>query len=498
MANERLYGGWRPARGYGIGSLTERQTLALAGAVLVALAGWIMLTTGLLPLPGFGGLLLALVVFAAATLIPAPGYGISIGGVCLVATRSVLARRRGRSTWESGPLTRHPRRGELPGALAPTMPLEAVDGIGQPFGLLLDRRTGRLTAALRLAPVGTVLSDSETTDLWVGQFAEWLNALGQQPMLQWIAITVETHPAEGTEMVDYVDAQIDPTAPHTARRVLREIAESHRGATSEVATRVSLTFDPAKAPSPPADEAESVAEVARVLAGLEQQLGLAGVSVLGRVQTAEFTHVIRAAFDPHARAELSRLDPSAELLAWGEAGPVTAEEAMDHYRHDGAWSRTYALAQLPQQQVPSNVLAPLLLPGRHHRRVTITYQPIPYEQTGEVAEKEAKGSAFRQELRRRQRADSSERERADEHRARQAAQEEAHGAGVGLWGAYVTTTVTDPQTLADAAGDVEARGRSAKVGLRPCWGWQAAGFAAGLGAGIYPPELTRRGTFGKG
>lgn len=490
--SQRLYGGWRPSRGYGLGRLTERQTLAVTGAVLAALTAWILLTTGLLPLAGFVAVLVILGVFTSTALITLPHTGLSVAGTAVVALRGAWARQRRYSSWQSGPLTEHPRRGELPGVLASTTPIDAVDGLGNPFGLLWDRRTGRLTCALRLAPVGTVLSDSDTTDLWVGQFAEWLSTLGQQPMLQWAAITVETRPAEGTEMVDYVHAHLDPHAPATARRVLAEIANAHRGATSDVTTRVALTFDPSRALSPPDGPAESVAEVSRVLTGMSNQLALAGVSVLGRVQTAEWTHLIRAAFDPHARAELARLDPRRELLEWGEAGPVTAEEGMDHYRHDGAWSASYALARLPQQQVPSSVLAPLLVPGRYHRRVTITYQPVPEEQTGEAAEKESQGADFRRALRRRTKASETERERADEHRARQAAAEEAHGAGVGFWSAFVTTTVTDARELAEAASDVESRGRSARLRLRRCWGWQAAGFAASLGTGIYPPELSRR------
>lgn len=492
MSEQRLYGGWRPSRGYGLGRLTERQTLAVTGAVLAALTAWIALTTGLLPLAGFVAVVVILGVFTTTALIPVPRTGLSLAGTALVALRGAWARRRGYTQWQSGPLTEHPRRGELPGVLAATMPIDAVDGLGNPFGLLWDRRTGRLTCGLRLAPVGTVLSDAETTDLWVGQFAEWLSSLGQQPMLQWVAITVETRPAEGTEMLDYVHSHLDPHAPDTARRVLSEIAESHRGATSEVCTRVALSFDPSRAPSPPADTAEAVAEVSRVLTGISNQLALAGVSVLGRVQTAEWTQLIRAAFDPHAAGELSRLDPRRELLEWGEAGPVTAEEGMDHYRHDGAWSASFALARLPQQQVPSSVLAPLLVPGRYHRRVTITYQPIPDEQTGDAAEKESQGAEFRRALRRRTRASETERERADEHRARQAAAEEAGGAGVGFWSCVVTTTVTDPRELGEAAANVESRGRTAKLRLRPCWGWQAAGFAAGLGVGLYPPELSRR------
>ncbi|MFI5614944.1 SCO6880 family protein [Amycolatopsis sp. NPDC051903] len=491
--SDRLYGGWRPARGYGLGKLNERQTLAVLGAFAALLVTFILASSRVLPFAALGVVALAVALFLVTALVPAPRYGVSLGGVVVVLFQSWRARSRGYDQWESGVLTDSPRRHELPGVLAPVMPISAEDGLGRPFGVLVDRRTGRLTIALRVAPVGTVLSDAGRTDLWVGQFAEWLASLGYQPTVMWVAITVETTPAHGTEMVDYVEQNIDPSSPHTAQRILREIAAAHRGTTADVYTRVSITFDPYQATQPPADTAEAVAEVARVLVGIEQQLGLTGVSVLGRLQVWEWTHLLRSAFDPDSRAELSRLSERQELLAWADAGPVKMHEANDYLQHDSGWSVSYGLSALPQQNVASSVLAPLMVPGRYHRRVTITYQAIPADRAGEVVQKEADGSGFRKELRRRRQMNESEADRADEQRARQAAVEQAHGAGVGLWGCYVTTTVTDPRRLPEAVSDVESRARGSKLRLRRCWGWQAAGFAATLGAGVYPPELSRRG-----
>jgi hypothetical protein len=155
------------------------------------------------------------------------------------------------------------------------------------------------------------------------------------------------------------------------------------------------------------------------------------------------------------------------------------------------------MAGLPNQAVTSNVLAPLVTPGRYHRRIAITYQPFRADEAAAVVTREATGSSFRRQLRRRRGVDETARDRADEARAAQAAEEEAQGAGVGLWAMYVTTTVADPRELPDAVADVESRARNAKLRLRRCWGWQHAGFAASLGAGIYPPELAKRGRFAR-
>jgi hypothetical protein len=497
MSQARTYGGWRPRRGYGVGRLSEAQTAVVAGCVFVPLGCWVAIASFGLPLVTLLVVTLAAGVVAALTVVPYHTHGTSLGGALVIWVRTRTARRRGWTDWETGLFTRHPRRNELPGVLAPVVPLSTKDGLGQPYGLLWDRRTGRLTASIRLAPVGTVLADQERSDLWVGSWAAWQAALGYEPTIEWIAVVVESAPSSGTELADYVTDRLDPAAPRAARDTMVELAAAHRGATADVSVRVNLTFQPQRARPIPQDDGERVAEVSRALAGLEGDLPMCGVATLGRATAADLTHWLRSAYDPDARGELSRLSEEQHLLAWADAAPVRAEALVDHYWHDSGWSVSWAMAGLPQQNVTSNVLAPLVTPGRYHRRVCVTYQPYPADQAGEVVTREASGSAFRRELRRRRGIDDTARDRADEARAVQAAEEEAHGAGVGLWAMYVTTTVADPRMLPDAIADVESRARNAKLRLRRCWGWQHAGFAASLGVGIYPPELSRRGRWAR-
>ncbi len=497
MSETRMYGGWRPRRGFGIGALSEAQTAVMGGCVFVPLAVWVVLASFGLPLVILPVAIVAAVIVAALTLIPHRTHGTSLGGALVIWTRTRTARRKGWNDWQSSVFTRHPRHNELPGVLAPIVPLATQDGLGQPYGLLWDRRTGRLTASVRVAPVGTVLADQSQTDLWIGSWAAWQAALGFEPTIDWVAIVVESAPSSGTELADYVADRLDPNAPAIAREVMTQVAEAHRGATADISVRVNMTFQPMRARPAPQDEAEQVAEVSRALAGLEGDLPLSGVATLGRATAAQWTHWLRAAYDPGARGELARLSEAGHLLAWADAGPVQATAQVDHFWHDSGWSVSWAMAGLPAQAVTSNVLVPLIAPGRYHRRVAITYQPYAADRAGDVVTREASGSSFRRQLRRRRGIDETARDRADEARAIQAADEEAAGAGVGLWAMYVTTTVDDPRILPDAVADVEARARNAKLRLRRCWGWQHVGFAASLGAGIYPPELAKRGRWAR-
>lgn len=497
MSQMRTYGGWRPRRGFGIGTLTEAQTAVTAACVLGPLCVWIVVAGVGLPLWVMAPVVGVAAVVAVLTLVPHRTHGTSLGGALVMWGRTRTARRKGFTEWETGVFTRHPRRHELPGVLAPIVPLSTRDGLGQPYGLLWDRRTGRLTASVRVAPVGTVLADPERTDAWIGAFAAWQASLGYEPTVEWVSIVVESAPSSGTELADYVADRLDPAAPAVARETMIAVADSHRGATADISTRVNFTFQPSRAHPVPQDDAERVAEVSRALAGLERDLPMCGVASMGRATAAHWTHWLRSAYDPAARGELARLAERDHLLAWADAGPVRAETHTDHYWHDSGWSVSWALAALPNQNVTSNILAPLVSPGRYHRRVCITYQPYPADQAADVVTREASGSSFRRQLRRRRGLDDTARDRVDEARAIQAAEEEAQGAGVGLWGLYVTTTVDNPRDLPDAIADVESRARNAKLRLRRCWGWQHVGFAASLGAGVYPPELSKRGRWAR-
>lgn len=497
MPDTRTYGGWRPRRGFGIGRLSEAQTAVVAGCVLVPLGTWIVVATAGLPALIMLVSVAAAAVTATLTVVPHRSHGTSLGGAFLIWIRTGVAHRRGWTDWEGAVFTRHPRARELPGVMSPFMPLSTEDGLGNPYGLLWDRRTGRLTASIRVAPVGTVLADQDRTDLWIGSYAAWMAALGYEPTIEWVSITIESAPSSGAEPARYVEQRMDPTAPVLARETMTEVAAAHQGATADISVRVTMVFQPQRARPTPRDDAERVAEVSRALAGLEGGLPLCGVAILGRATTADITHWLRLAYDPRARSGLTELSQDQHTLAWPDTGPVKAATANDYYWHGSGWSASYAMAALPSQQVTSTVLAPLVAPGRYHRRVTITYQPYPADQAADVVTREATGSAFRREVRRRRGIDDTARDRADEVRARQAAEEEAQGAGVGLWGMYVTTTVTDERLLPDAVADLETRARNCKLRLRAAHGWQHAAFAASLGLGIYPPDLAKRGRWAR-
>ncbi|WP_243723358.1 SCO6880 family protein [Actinomadura sp. 7K507] len=488
MGNDiRTYGGWRRRHGIGLLGMDTTSTFIALGAAML-----LVLVAATAP---------QLLIYLLPPVLLGGGLGlVRVGGVPLA--RLVLARARwrwgmwrGYNRYRAGVVIDHPRAFQLPGVLAPLTLLSAEDGYGGRYGIVWDRRTGLLTATLRVVPTSTWLADRSDADAWVAGWGGWLAALGHMPAVRWVTVTVETAPEPGSTLADTVDRAVVATAPAPARTIMSELVQAAPAAAADVDTRVSITFDPKSSSASPKDLFEAVAELGRTLDGLASRLGGCGVSVLGRATAAEIAGTIRTAFDPHARGEVNRLlagpDPD-EVLSWGDAGPVAATEHTGHYEHDGGQSVSWAWHEPPRQNVRSDVLARLVAPGPFPKRVTLQYRALPAAAASRVLQQEVNAAAFRTQFRRRTGRDETARDSWDSARARQAAAEEAMGAGVCLVAMYATVTVTDPGQLRRAVAHVETAADSAKIRLRRLWGSQATGFATTLPCGICPPELSRR------
>ena len=346
--------------------------------------------------------------------------------------------------------------------LAPLALLDAEDGYGGRYGIVLDRRTAMMTATLRVIPASPWLADRADADGWVANWGGWLSSLGYLPALRWVTVTVDTAPEPGTALADQVAAALDPAAPLPARQIMGQLVDAAPAAAADVDTRVSITFDPKASPSALPGVTGAAAEVGRMLHGLESALGTCGVTVLGRASAAEIAGIVRTASDPASRGEVNRLlaQPAGRPgagLGWAEAGPVGAEEAPDCYRHDSGISVTWCWREAPRQNVTSDVLARLVAPGAYPKRVALQYRPFPAAEATRVLQAEVNAAQFREVYRRRTGRDETARDSADQARARQAAAEEAAGAGVGLISVYVTVTVT--RDGRPAAGRRRDRGR---------------------------------------
>ena len=486
----RDYGGWRRRRGIGLFGLGGVGTLA----VLTVLLALIITATADA----------ALLLYVAPPVLAAGGLGLArIGGDPLAL--AVVRRER----WWHGSarnytqdraavVAEHAPAFRIPGVLAPLTLLDAEDGSGGRYGIVLDRRTGLMTPTLRVIPACMWLADRQDADAWVANWGGWLASLGFLPAVRWVTVTVDTAPEPGSTLADAVAAALDPASPLAARQIMGQLVQAAPAAAVDIDTRVSITFDPKASPAAPVDLIAAAAEVGRAMHGLESALGTCGVTVLGRASAAELAGIVRTAFDPAARGEVNRIlappptAPPAQELSWADAAPVGAEEEAGCYRHDSGISVTWAWSEAPRQNVTADVLARLVAPGRHPKRVSLQYRPFPAAEATRVLESEVNAAQFRAVYKHRTGRDETARDSYDQARARQAAAEEAAGAGVCLVSLYVTVTVTSDAELPRAAAETEAAAESSKIRMRRMTYSQAAGWATTLPCGICPAELARR------
>ena len=479
----RTYGGWRRARGIGLFGLGPLGTVVVLACVIAPLLlASVQLEAGaaaLLPAAAVAGLAIARV------------DDLTLAQVLGRRIRWAWARHRGWTTYRAQTVVEHANAWDLPGVLAPTRLLAADDGRGQSFGVVWNRRNGHLTATLRCAATSTWLVDTADADGWVANWHSWLASLGYLPMVRAVTVTVDTAPEPGTALEDAVLPHLSPDAPDDVRHLMRELVSRSPAAAADVDTRVCVTFDPAAAAPRPKNLDDAVAEISRQLAGLESSLGACGVSVLGRATPADLAGIVRTAFDPAARGDVQRVLASRgpagkDPVGWSEAGPVAADEAWDHYRHDTGVSVTWGWREAPRQQVTSGVLARLLAPGRFAKRVTLVYRPLPAGEAARVLEAQVNAAAFRDAYRRAQRRDESARDLADREQAQRAAAEEAQGAGLVVMALLVTATASSAADLPTVVAEVESRADQSKLQLRRLVGSQSAAFAATLPCGALP------------
>jgi hypothetical protein len=456
-------------------------TLALLTCVIVLL----MVTTIYLRIAAIVAVPALVLVAVFVTQI----HGTSLARLGTRRLRWIWGQAHGHTSYRTAASAQQRGGQHLPGVLAPLRLLTASDERGGRFGLAWNTHTGHLTATLRCAAASTWLAGADETGSWVANWQTWLASLGYQPMVRAVAVTVETAPAPGTTLQDTIAARIVPCAPADTTALMRELVVRSSDMTANVATSVSITFDPAAPPHRLRDVVAAVAEASRTLTGLESSLGTCGVTVLGRAGTGDLAGTLRTAFDPDARGVVQRALANrgrSFRVTPGTVGPNAADEEWDCYRHDSGMSVTWGWQEAPRQQVTADVLARLLSPGRFTKRVTLVYRPMRAGDAARMLENQVNAAAFRDAYRRAQRRDESARDIADRLQAQRAAAEEAQGAGVVRMSLYVTATVGRGHALQEAVADIEARADQCKIRLRRLYGGQAAGFATTLPVGVLP------------
>lgn len=483
----RTYGNWRRPTSPGILGLGSIGTaLLLAGLILVVI---MVMIAGLLEAVIVAGVL-GVVLLAVLTK-DAHGKNIISRGAARIAWWS--ARSRGTHLYRSGPLGRALwGTYQLPGLAAPTRLSEHTDSYGRPFALLYTPATGSYSIVIGTEPDGAALVDQEQIDTWVANWGHWLANLGDEPGVEAASVTIETAPDSGTRLRREVQTNIDENAPAFAREMLREVVDHYPAGSSTVTAYVAITFSAAQRLGGRKRTPEEMGrELAARLPGLTAGLQATGAGAARPLSAQELCEVIRIAYDPAAAVLIDEARAAGETpeLTWPDVGPAAAQASWGGYRHDSAYSVTWAMTQAPRGNVQSGVLARLLAPHRDiaRKRVTLLYRPIDAARAAAIVEADLRAAEFRMTSTSKPAARDSLAVRA----AAATASEEAAGAGLVNFGLLVTATVSDLSKVADAHAAIDNLAATARLRLRPVYGSQDSAFAAALPLGLVLPKHIR-------
>jgi len=483
----RTYGNWRRPTSAGILGLGSVGTgLLLAGLIAVVIT---VMVRGLLEAVILAGVL-GMVMLAVLTK-DAHGKSLLSRGGARVAWWS--ARSRGTHLYRSGPLGRALwGTYQLPGLLAPTRLSEHTDSYGRPFALLYTPATGSYSIVIGTEPDGAALVDQEQIDVWVADWGHWLANLGDEPGIEAASVTIETAPDSGTRLRREVTNNLDDDAPEFAKAMLREVVDRYPAGSSTVKAFVAVTFSAAQRPGAKKRTPDEMGhELAARLPGLTAGLQATGAGAAHPLSAQDLCEAIRIAYDPAAATLIDEAHAAGEVpeLTWPDVGPSASEASWDGYRHDSAYSCTWAMTQAPRGNVQSGILARLLAPHRDiaRKRVTLLYRPIDAAKAAAIVEADLRAAEFRV-------TSTSKPAARDTVAARKAAAtagEEASGAGLVQFGMLVTATVSDRAKAPDARAAIDNLGAIARVRLRPVYGSQDSAFAAALPVGLVLPKHIR-------
>ena len=354
----------------------------------------------------------------------------------------------------------------LPGLLAPSTLLEAEDPYGQPFVLVELPQAHHYTLPIKVEPDGSALVDQDTVDTWVGHYDRWLAGLGYEPGLVAATVTIETAPDPGHVLATEVTRLLGTDAPgaepagaarhrrHATRPAPRPSPPTSRSPTTRPepaagrnanCCRCARPTNPpgacaAAARSPPWSAGGSPASSAR--------WRMTGVGAPRPMTAAELAEQVRIAYDPAIAATVDGCRAGGEPtgIGWATAGPAGGFEHWGDYRHDSGHSITWQMVEAPKGVVESRALEDLLAPtdAVARKRVTLLYRPHDPADAASIVDADVR-TAIGRATQRRGEARATETSRLDA--ARQAAREEASGAGLVRFALLVTATVTDPDRL---------------------------------------------------
>lgn len=476
------FGNWQKAASIGLFGMNP--VVSFAGLVLVLGAGGVMMFAG--PLAAGVYLLIALILYVPLA-VKVEGKSVFARLVRRGSFRR--ARRRRETAYLGGPLSPQPQgRLRLPGLLAASRLYSATDAYGEEFGFLRIPVTNAYPVIVRANADGDALVDAATVDTMIATWSGFLQTLPQWPDIKSLSVTIESVPDPGRKIAAEVDRMRSEDAAVSlfTEAVFDELREAAGIGSAAQRTWLALVFDGGRGKDRRGVE-EMATEIGTQLPDIVAALNGTGAGAATAMRPAEVTQLAWAAFHPDEAGDLDDLDRAGtdELvdLEWESAGPVSAEELWDRYKHDSGVSVSFLMEAAPRGSVKETVLKRLLEPHPHlpRKRVTIYYRPLDPAAAAQWADRQRNVVATNHG----QRAAARE---ASTSQAAANARDEARGAAVLRFAVITTITVTDEDQLRRAIKAIRNLHAGARLTMSRAYGQQAAAFSAGLGLGVLLPD----------
>lgn len=408
-------------------------------------------------------------------------------------TLKFMQRRKeksGKHVYMAGP-TGHTPDGatRLPGLMASSELSDHTDPFGRPFGII--RNSGRgihhYSVVIEAQPDGDALVDQERVERQVAHWGAWLASRGMDEGIRGASVTIESAPDSGLKLRRLIQNGRVDNAPAFATAVTESIEQEYDRGSPELSARLTVTFD-GKAVGDGKDRgvAEMAEDIGNRLPGLLSGLAPTGAGAARACTAQEITDNTRVAYDPTVATSVEEAQMNGGTnLRWEDAGPSTAFDLEEYYKHDRVYSASWTLYEEPKGTFTLDSLRRALnpSPGVLRKRVTLLYRPVPVDRTTETIQQELQDSTF-SGSQKRMSMKAVQRQKA----AVKSAQEEAQGAGVTRFGLIITCTVTDPEVFRRLDKEVPNWLSRARLRVRKTLANHAVTFQAGLPLGMVLPD----------
>lgn len=473
-----VYALGQPSRRTGLGGLSLKTTIVGGSGF------FIFLLCQMMGAQSIGYFVILPITIIVSLLVSLNFAGRSLAQACQMVFQDMRRRHKGEHIYVAGPSSRVPGgRYRLPGSLARTELLGALDGQHNEFGVIFDRPRREATVLFDCQLSGqTAMTQDERNDM-TANWGRWLAGLSLSGDVVSAVTVINNRPGTGDLVAKEVQATVKDDAPWIARQIQHEAAQELSRGTPEVEAHIALTF---KVNVSNAEDTSFLDLIGTRLPTLYEDLAWAGIQAtpMDEAMVCARAHKF---FNPAAEPDFEELTVNGvdHGLEWEDVGPAWHQTDRATYHHESCASMTWEMSAAPRSTFEDSLLSGLVSshPRIQRKRVALCYRPYEAGQGASRVEAEHRDAMVAANSSKKIRSASAEMRLEHTEAARRA---QARGAQLGRYSLFVTATVAKGESIERVRHDVQQLGAQANLRLRTMTSQQDAGFIASCGLGQIP------------